>query len=408
VTDPVRVGLHGILGAGNIGNDASLESLLYYMRNAHPDLVLDAMCTGPERVREAYGIDASPRHWQQKFEHVRSRPANLVLNLIGKGADIVRTGRWVHRHDVIIVPGAGVLEASLPVRPWENPYALFLVCAWGRALRTKVALVSVGADTINQRVTRWLSNGAARSASYRSYRDTMSRDAMRQRGLDVSRDEVYPDMVLATPIPPRTPGDLNTVGVGVMAYFGSNGDRAQGKEIYTSYVAKMRTFIQWLVDQGRTVRLFVGDSKADDCVVQELVGGVQCGSGAGQVVADRVSSFGDLVQSVQSVGSVVAIRFHNVMCGLLLSKPTISLSYSKKHDELMASMGQGDYCQPAKELNVDRLIEQFRAIEKNAPEIRRTLTDANEANALRLDEQFRTLSVLFFGAHDHETSLVHS
>ena len=32
-----RVGLFGILGAGNSGNDASLETVLAYLREAHPE-----------------------------------------------------------------------------------------------------------------------------------------------------------------------------------------------------------------------------------------------------------------------------------------------------------------------------------------------------------------------------------
>ena len=69
----------------------------------------------------------------------------------------------------------------------------------GRLFGTKVALVSVGANVMNQRLTRWLFNFAARLAFYRSYRDIGSRDAMRQRGLDTTQDHVYPDLVFGTP-----------------------------------------------------------------------------------------------------------------------------------------------------------------------------------------------------------------
>ena len=43
-----RVGLFGLLGSGNIGNDASMESVLGYLRARHPGAVVDAMCMGPE------------------------------------------------------------------------------------------------------------------------------------------------------------------------------------------------------------------------------------------------------------------------------------------------------------------------------------------------------------------------
>lgn len=34
---PVRVGVFGLLGSGNLGNDGSLEAVLGYLRTEHPD-----------------------------------------------------------------------------------------------------------------------------------------------------------------------------------------------------------------------------------------------------------------------------------------------------------------------------------------------------------------------------------
>ena len=57
-----------MLGDGNIGNDAQLESMLAYIRGTYPNAVVDAMCAGPEIMRRTYGIGAVPMHWQQQFE----------------------------------------------------------------------------------------------------------------------------------------------------------------------------------------------------------------------------------------------------------------------------------------------------------------------------------------------------
>jgi polysaccharide pyruvyl transferase WcaK-like protein len=45
--DALKVGLFGLLGSGNSGNDASMETVLAYLREAHPDAVVDALCGGP-------------------------------------------------------------------------------------------------------------------------------------------------------------------------------------------------------------------------------------------------------------------------------------------------------------------------------------------------------------------------
>jgi len=395
-----RVGLFGLLGSGNIGNDASMESVLRYLRADHPDAILDAMCMGPERVRGHYGIEAIPLQWYRRYEDRATGVTAIVLKVLGKGADAFRTASWVRRHDAVIVPGMGVLEASLPLRPSGVPYAMFLLCASGKIFRTKVALVSVGATVINQRLTRWLFNTAARLAFYRSYRDIPSRDAMRQRGLDTTRDHVYPDLVFGIPAPPYDPGDVQAVGVGVMTYHGTNDDRKQADEIYASYVENMKCFIRWLVDNGRRVRLLKGDTTDDD-TVQEFLADVRKHRPDLEptwVVAEPVSSFAELARAMAPVGIVVATRYHNVMCALKLSKPTISLGYSRKNIALMADMGLSEFCQYAHSLDVDRLIEQFKELESRSAQLRRTIVERNAANARLLDDQFAALSALLFPA----------
>jgi polysaccharide pyruvyl transferase WcaK-like protein len=106
-----RVGLFGLLGSGNIGNDASIESMLGYLRADHSDVVLDAMCKGPDRLTERFGVAAIPLNWYQKYEKQASGVSAIALKALGKGVDVFRTASWVRRHDVVIVPGTGILEA---------------------------------------------------------------------------------------------------------------------------------------------------------------------------------------------------------------------------------------------------------------------------------------------------------
>src|SRR5260370_17053798 len=78
------VGLFGNLGSGNIGNDASLEAMLRYLRTDHPDVILDAMCAGPEIVRRHYGIPALPIRSQHRPQHHPSVAPAVALKAVGK------------------------------------------------------------------------------------------------------------------------------------------------------------------------------------------------------------------------------------------------------------------------------------------------------------------------------------
>jgi len=275
-----------------------------------------------------------------------------------------------------------------------------LLCASGRLFGTKVALVSVGAGVVNKRLTRWLTTSAARLAAYRSYRDTGSREAMRQRGLDITRDHVYPDVAFALPAPPPDPGDAGIVGVGVMAFYGSNDDRKRADEIYSSYVTEMKRFVRWLVDNGRRVRLFIGDTNgSDDSVVQEILAHLRESRpdlDPSFVTAEPVSTFADIMQAMLPVDSVVAIRFHNLVSALKLCKPTISISYSAKHNALLADMGLADFCRPVDTLELDLLVDQFRELESRSAQLRQILMERNKAIAQLLDKQFDELSAALF------------
>ena len=365
-----RVGLVGLLGAGNLGNDGSLEAVLAYLGEEHSDAILDFLCSGTDQLTARYGVPATRLRWYST--ETKGAPGMTALAAkslkvpLGMVIDAFRTASWVRRHDVVIVPGMGVLEATLPLRPWHTPYSMFLVCASGRLFGTKVALVSVGANDIRQRLTRRLITAAARLAYYRSYRDTFSRDAMRRMGLDTSGDAVYPDLAFALPTPRGAPVVAGTVGVGVMDYHGGNDDRQQADQLHASYVEKMKSFVLWLVDNGRPVRLFTTDVH-DERIMREVIADLRAHRpelGPSQVIAEPVSSLDELMRQIASVDTVVASRFHNVLCALKLAKPTLSVGYAEKFDVLMAEMGLAEFCQSAHSLDAGRLIEQFTRTRK--------------------------------------------
>jgi polysaccharide pyruvyl transferase WcaK-like protein len=395
---PVRVGVFGLLGSGNLGNDGSLEAVLGYLRAEHPEAVVDALCGGPEVVATRYGIPATRLHWYRGEYRTASRAGAIAAKGLGKLIDAVRTAAWVRRHDVVIVPGMGVLEATLPLRPWGFPYSLFLLCATGRLFGTRVALVGVGAAAIGHRPTRALVRWSARLATYRSYRDALSRDAMRAMGVDTARDEVYPDLAFALPTPRASEhsGPPGPVCIGVMAFHGGNDDRARAEEIHRRYLDGTTRFVRALVKDGRPVRLLTGD-EVDVPVVAAILDAVD----SPLVTPAEVSSMADLMKEMAAADTVVATRYHNLVCALKVGTPTLALSYAAKSDALMAQLGLGAYCHPAREVDADRLLEQFRALEQRSSQLRRTLTERNLIAAQRLEDQFTALTAVLFPATEH-------
>jgi hypothetical protein len=215
-----RVGLVGLLGQGNLGNDGSLEAVLAYLGAGHPDAILDFLCAGTGQMMARYGVPATRLRWYntqtQRAPGMTALAAKSLMVPLGMIVDAFRIGTWSRRHDIVMVPGMGVLEKSLPLRSWYTPYSMFLVAAFGRMFGTKVAL-----------------------------------------GLDTSGDAVYPDLAFALPIPRDVPVVAGMVDVGVMGYHGSNDDRRQADQLHASEVG-MAEFCQSAhsVDDDRLIEQF--------------------------------------------------------------------------------------------------------------------------------------------------------
>lgn len=389
MTPPVRIGLFGLLGSGNLGNDGSFEAVLGYLRAEHPGAALSVMCGGPDVVASRYGLETTALNWYEGEYRTASGPLSIVMKGFGKLVDVFRTAAWVRRQDVVIVPGMGVLESTLPLRPWGFPYALLLLSVSGRLVGTKVALVSVGASVSTHRATRAVIGWAARLAAFRSYRDEPSRDAMRTMGVDVANDRVYPDLAFALPAPSE-PVLPRSVGVGVMAYHGGNDDRHRATEIYESYVDKMTRFVAGLVADGRPVRLFIGD-RADTQVVEEIMRELE----SPLIAAAETSTLDGVMRAMSAVETVVATRYHNVLCALKLAKPTLSIGYARKNEVLMTTLGLGEFCQSAKEIDFDALVRQFAELESRAGELTEIVAKRSAEQTRLLDEQFAALSAAF-------------
>lgn len=394
MTSP-RVGIFGLFGSGNVGNDGSLEAVLDHLRAAHPDAVVDALCGGPETVTARYGIPATRLHWYRGEYRTASRLKDVAGKGLGKLVDAFRIAAWVRRHDVVVVPGTGILESTLPLRPWGLPYSLFLLCGWGRVLRARVALVAVGASETGSRPVRVLTRWAARLAAYRSYRDTLSRDAMRAMGVDTTGDQVHTDLVFALPTPPR--GDLSgppgPVCVGIMDFHGSNDERDRARELNSRYLDGITRFVGALAAEGRPVRLLTGDD-VDRPVAEAIIEAVD----SPMVTAAATASLGDLMKEMTVADAVVATRYHNLVCALKVGTPALSVSYAAKSDRLMADMGVGAYCHSAREIDADRLLEQFRELERNRSRVRRILAERNVVLVGRVRQQFAALSALLPGS----------
>ena len=354
-----RIGLFGYFGVGNYGNDWTLEATVDFFRRYAPGEELICFCPDPEAVSAALGIKtATIAHGSRPSDE--GATVRRIKKLFGKAIAPLHAFWQLRKVKMLMLPGgAGLLDFQAHPLGW--PYDFMVWAVMARLMGRKVVYAGVGAGPIFHPLSRIFLKPAGWAAHYRSYREESTKQFMADFGFDVSQDRVYPDLVFRMPTPPsRIPeeGPL-TVCIGLMSYFDrwtvAHSDR--GLEKYQHYHTQMVSYVSWLLDKGYRVRLFVGDG-SDRRAVEDLIEAVRrthpdCEKGS--LIYEREESLQGVLEQLSDASLVVATRFHSLVCALKMHKPTISITYHPKMDDLMARAGVGEYRQPIEDIDVEVL-----------------------------------------------------
>jgi polysaccharide pyruvyl transferase WcaK-like protein len=282
----------------------------------------------------------------------------------------------LHGTDELIVVGTGVLD-DFGMLPWDLPAWLLRWTQYARDVGADVKFLAVGAGPIRNHLNRSLMLRAVRMAHMRTYRDTVSRDFLAGHGIDTAQDKIVPDIVFGIspehlPTSSSSAGESTTVGVGVMGYYGWRNDPSFGESTYQEYVRKISQFVDWLIDQGYVVQLLIGERPADLRAVQDVMSAVGQlrGSAPAHLTAPTIESLDDLLGAIATCGTVVASRYHNVICALRLGKPVVALGYAEKFDALMRDVGLPSYCRNIEGFDTQELKALFLRMVDNKGELR--------------------------------------
>lgn len=402
-----RIVLYGHFGSGNIGNDSSLEAMLHAIKKYRPSAEVICICNGPQVIRERFGIETmqiGPAH-HGEGEGSGNRFVNLFRKawrrLSSELEFWIQRPRWFRPGDQFIVVGTGAVDDMAVKHPWNAPYELYKWCSVAKLGGARLVFLSVGVGPIMNRVSRFLMLQALKKADYRSYRETIAFDYLKSVGYDTTGDLLYPDLVFSLPeeslpAPKNFSNKPLVVGLGLINYYGWGYDPVNGERIYQEYTSKIKCFVDWLLDQGYIIRIISGDD-VDQRPVYEIMEYVVREKTDRQqhLIVEKISDVNELFQQIAQTDLVVASRFHNVLCSLMLERPAISLGYHAKNDALMAEMGLGGYCQHIETFTFEKLAEQFESYLSNLDQATQQLHQRQEEYRQLLDEQYR--NVLLYG-----------
>lgn len=398
-----RVAFFGIFGIQNLGNECTLQAILHNARKRLPAGEIYGISFKPDDTLRRHKLTAIAVS-QQNFAGVVRRGGlakllRLCRRVPGELMDWVKAIKALRGTDLVVMTGTGMLTDYMTTAS-GFPYDVFRWTAAARLAGCKVRFVGVGVGPIYGRLSRWLITSALSLADYRSFRDQNSKNRIKKNGFDSDNDPVFPDLVFSLS-PDSLPQRRNRkrqarqVGLGVMDHrdihlWNSSEHQAQ----YAGYLDTMCEFVSWLVEHRYEVRILQGDAKHDASTRAELKArleekGIHYDQAG--IIDEGSATVEELIAQIAQVDIVVSPRFHNLLLGLMLNIPAVSISYDPKNDSLLEGVGLGKYCQPLSELKMQRLIDQFTDLEARSDEVKPMIEKKSNEYRDLLEQQYELI-----------------
>jgi len=162
---------------------------------------------------------------------------------------------------------------------------------------------------------------------------------------------------------------------------------------YGAYLETLVEFVKWLLAREYDIRLLIGDfvDRSATREFRSLLRERSVTYDQERIIDEPIESVEDLLSQLAATDIVVGTRFHNVLLSLLLNKPSIAISFHHKCSSLMSQMGLSEYCQDIKQLDADKLIEQFCQLEKNTSSLKHAIGERVADCCGALEEQYRLI-----------------
>jgi polysaccharide pyruvyl transferase WcaK-like protein len=430
-----RIALFGNFGTGNLGNEATLQAMVYNLRRRLPNVEITCICPGPENTASEYNISAVPIRasfpiWKLSVSSKDDKPAVASGSVSGTTLEAqsgteLEAHRWfkafarlrrllrictyplvetyrcfkaistLKESDMVVMTGTGML-GDYGITPLGLHYDIFRWSVIAKLCGCKLLFVSVGGGPIRHRLSRCFIRVALALANYRSYRDAASKEYLEAIGIDVKNDPVFPDLAFSLPIAVNhDPGRQDIViGVGVMNYHNRLDRPGNDETIYHDYLGRLASFVVRLLELRYTVRILIGDFVWDVGARRDLRRELEergFNYKNGRIIDEPASSIDGLLSQLSSVDVVISSRFHNLLLGLMLGKPVIAISYHEKFQPLMTGVGLGKFCQDIEHIDVDELIGKVVTLQENAPGIKLQIARETESYRIALDEQYEVM-----------------
>lgn len=417
----------------NLGDGAIQEAVIWNIRSRFPDAVIYGITLNPADTAERHEISSypiagpsgraysvatpscvglpppngqppspQPSVWDRAARSLARAPMYAARILLSRGwawkarremAHIVNGFRFVKYVNVLVISGGGQLD-DFWGGPWAHPYAMLKWVVLARLRGARPVFLSVGFGTLDSRLSRLFVRTALRLAAYRSYRDAGSRDLMKRAGFRRD-DPVYPDLAYSLPLDgshlsQNRRSAVRVVGLSPFCYCDPRFWPRKDASAYDAYLRNLTGLVRWLVTKKYRVSLFASDSP-DQFAIDDLWGRLSAEMSSDElrsIERHHVVSVQGFLDQASRVDLMVASRLHGVLLAQREGTPVIALSFDRKVDVQMESVGHSSYRLSIDNFPLSEFQQRFDSLQANLEVARQQIQSHFSDCADQLETQY--------------------
>jgi polysaccharide pyruvyl transferase WcaK-like protein len=418
------IGLLHHVGGGNLGDDASLESVAGNIRRRCPRAEIVAFSMNPGDTEARHGITSYPvrrtgwsvgssdmgaeaslrthlktltRELKPLFYLLKTINAvvRLTTGIFREFSFLISSRRRIKSLDLLIISGGGQLTEK--DGPWGFSYTIFKWLLLARWAGVRCMFLNVGAGPLTSPLSKYFARRALAAAEYVSLRDQQSRDLVGKIGFK-GKSLVYPDsayglqFALPSNISPLERRSQSIIGFAPMPYPDPRLHIAEKDQVvYDAFIGKLASFASWLLDRSYALRVFGTDTGVDPVAIKDFEAALAHQRDippSRYSVSQSIVSVHDLLATMAGMDFVFTCRFHGVIFAHLLNKPVLAIAHHPKVMDLMANLGLSNYCVDIRDFDLNLLQDKFAAMVANADEIKSRMDASLIKNRQLLAAQF--------------------
>jgi polysaccharide pyruvyl transferase WcaK-like protein len=419
---PKNIGLLNHLGAGNLGDDATLDAMVENIKRRWPLCEIFAFSMNPSDTQARHGIPSYPirietwnlcgrpvqsgvtlktkvksalsrhRFLKPLLKVARSMMIRRIRALLQELQFLARSRRIIQSLDLLIISGGGQLLDSSG-GSWGFPYTIFKWTVLAKLSHVQCYFVNVGAGPLHHPLSKWFVKRALLLADYASFRDENSRGLIRQIGF-TGKAQVVPDCVYSLALSTcaanhRERHKEPVVGFSPMAYCDPRIYWEKDQQTYDRFIQNLASFGSWLSQHNYRLALFSTDIWFDAPTIEDLKTALKADNVESHRITHKpIGAFDELLEQLSSTDYVVTCRFHGVVFAHMLNKPVLAISHHPKVSKLMNDLGLAKYCVDIRRSDPTVLAETFTALVNNSGEIKNRMAE-------KLRDYRRDLSMQF-------------